>query len=123
MVGVPGAGVGDLAVGDRRDWRYLAVLTAYGAAWLPWFATLDRQMYYFYASALAPFLVMPLALTLGQMLGRAAQSRERRGTGLRAVCLYLGLVVADFICLHPILTGLPITAASWQDHLWLPSRR
>ncbi len=35
----------------RRDWRYAAVLTGYGAGLLPWFATLDRQMYYFYAVA------------------------------------------------------------------------
>ncbi len=107
----------------RRDWRYIAVLTAYGAAWLPWFGALDRQMYFFYATVMAPFLVMLLALALGQILGRAAESRERRGTGLLAVCLYLGLVVANFIWLYPILTGLPITPASWQHHLWLPSWR
>ncbi|WP_433665290.1 dolichyl-phosphate-mannose--protein mannosyltransferase [Nocardia sp. CA-128927] len=105
----------------RRDWRYLAVLAGYAAGWLPWFAVLDRQMYYFYATAMAPFLVMLVALALGQLLGRATESSERRGTGLLLVCLYLGLVIANFAWNYPILTALPITLSTWQQHLWLPS--
>jgi dolichyl-phosphate-mannose--protein O-mannosyl transferase len=107
----------------RKDWRYATVLTGYGAAFLPWLTTLDRQMYYFYAVALAPFMVMGIALVLGDILGRATSSYERRGTGLLAVCLYVGLVVANFIWLWPILTGLPITPEMWQNQLWLPSWR
>ncbi|MDV6275230.1 phospholipid carrier-dependent glycosyltransferase [Rhodococcus erythropolis] len=105
----------------RRDWRYAVVLTGYGAAYLPWFATLDRQMYYFYAVALAPFMVMGFALVLGDVLGKASASVERRTTGLLAVSLYIGLVVANFVYLWPILTAMPITPESWQNHLWLPS--
>jgi dolichyl-phosphate-mannose--protein O-mannosyl transferase len=95
----------------RRDWRYAAVLTGYGAGLIPWFFTLDRQMYYFYAVPLAPFLVMGIAPS------------ERRSLGLLAVCIYLGLVIANFIWLWPILTALPITPGNWHDHLWLPSWR
>lgn len=121
----------------RRDWRYAAVLTGYVALLLPWFATLDRQMYYFYAVALAPFLMMALALALGDILGTArralprgstgattrAEPSERRSLGLLTVCLYLGLVIANFVWLWPILTGLPITPGNWHNHLWLPSWR
>lgn len=121
----------------RRDWRYAAVLTGYGAALLPWFLTLDRQMYYFYAVVLAPFLVMAIALVLGDLLGPAQRavprgpvgvfvptvSSERRSLGLLIVCLYLGLVIANFIWLWPILTALPISPGAWQNHLWLPSWR
>jgi dolichyl-phosphate-mannose-protein mannosyltransferase len=122
----------------RRDWRYAAVLTGYGAGLLPWFLTLDRQMYYFYAVALAPFLVMGVALALGDMLGPTRRipvprspvgtylpvaPDERHALGLLAVCLYLGLVIANFIWLWPILTALPITPGNWHDHLWLPSWR
>lgn len=114
-----------------RDWRYAAVLVGYAAAWLPWFVTMDRQMYYFYAVALAPFLVMGLALVCGEVIGSArgrlgatrAATDERRGTGLLAVALYLGLVVANFVWLWPILTALPITPEMWQQQLWLPSWR
>ncbi|MFB8006482.1 dolichyl-phosphate-mannose--protein mannosyltransferase [Nocardia sp. NPDC056000] len=123
----------------RRDWRYAAVLVAYGAGLLPWFLQLDRQMYYFYAVPLAPFLMMAVALVLGDVLGHApaigrrlsgqpdwqhlAPPSERQGLGLMLVCLYLALVIANFIWLWPILTGAPITPGSWHDHLWLPSWR
>ncbi|WP_072806973.1 dolichyl-phosphate-mannose--protein mannosyltransferase [Rhodococcoides yunnanense] len=107
----------------RRDWRFAVVLTGYAAGFLPWFTTLDRQMYYFYAVALAPFMVMGFALVLGQIIGSARASAERRGTGLLLVCLYVGLVIANFIWLWPILTAMPITPELWQQELWLPSWR
>ncbi|MFD6449493.1 dolichyl-phosphate-mannose--protein mannosyltransferase [Nocardia sp. NPDC055165] len=122
----------------RRDWRYAAVLVGYGAGLLPWFLTLDRQMYFFYAVVLAPFLVMGTALALGDILGSArpagiprsptgtylpAPVNERYALGLLIVSIYLGVVIANFVWLWPILTGQPITPANWQDHLWLPSWR
>src|SRR6478752_5553830 len=48
----------------RMDWRYAAVLVAYGAGYLPWFTNLDRQMYFFYVTPLAPFLVIGITLVL-----------------------------------------------------------
>ncbi|WP_280367537.1 dolichyl-phosphate-mannose--protein mannosyltransferase [Nocardia wallacei] len=118
----------------HRDWRYAAVLVGYCAGILPWFLDLDRQMYYFYAVPMAPFLVMGLALLLGDILGPAPFTRtpdgrkfliptERRTLTLLTVSLYLGIVVANFIWLWPILTAFPITPGNWQNHLWLPSWR
>ncbi len=66
----------------RTDWRYAAVLVGYSRGLLPWFVNIDRQMYYFYATPLAPFLVLGLTLVLGQILGSARNGYERRGTGL-----------------------------------------
>ncbi|EHR52726.1 dolichyl-phosphate-mannose--protein O-mannosyl transferase [Saccharomonospora marina XMU15] len=107
----------------RFDWRYAAVLVGYLAGLLPWFANLDRQMYFFYATPMAPFLVLGLTLVLGQLLGSARHGLERRGTGLLVVALYTGLVVANFVWLWPVLNGDPITNARWQAELWLPSWR
>jgi dolichyl-phosphate-mannose--protein O-mannosyl transferase len=107
----------------RLDWRYVAVLVGYAAGLLPWFTMIDRQMYFFYVTPMAPFLVLGLTLVLGEVLGRADAGRERRGTGLLAVALYVGLVVANFVWLWPILNGVPITNAIWQAQLWLPSWR
>ena len=111
----------------RRDWRYAAVWVGYCAGWLPWFADIDRQMYFFYASTLGPFLVMAIALILGDILhppGRAArQTRERRTLGLIAVSCYMALVVTNFAWLFPILTGLPISQETWNMEIWLPSWR
>ena len=89
----------------RVDWRYAAVVVAYLAGLLPWFTNLDRQMYFFYATPMAAFLVLGLVLVLGQILGAGRDGPERRGTGLLVVALYLGLVVANFEWLWPILNG------------------
>ena len=108
---------------SRMDWRYAAVLVGYCAGYLPWFTNLDRQMYYFYATPLAPFLVLGLVLVLGEILGSAREYYERRKTGLLVVALYVGLVVANFVWLWPILNGEPITQDRWQAEMWLPSWR
>jgi dolichyl-phosphate-mannose--protein O-mannosyl transferase len=107
----------------RFDWRYAAVLVGYGAGILPWFANIERQMYYFYMTPVAPFLVLATVLMMGEILGPAAAPRERRQTGLLVVGLWVGLVVANFMWLWPILVGLPITPEMWEAQLWLPSWR
>ncbi|WP_204801988.1 dolichyl-phosphate-mannose--protein mannosyltransferase [Mycobacterium riyadhense] len=107
----------------RRDWRYAAVLVGYCAGWLPWFADIDRQMYFFYAATMGPFLVMALALILGDILYHPGQGRERRTLGLITVCCYVALVVTNFAWLFPVLTGLPISQQTWDMEIWLPSWR
>ena len=67
-------------------------------------------MYYFYMTPVAPFLVIAITLVLGEILGKASAGSERRSTGLLVVALYVGVVVANFIWLWPILNGIPITA-------------
>jgi dolichyl-phosphate-mannose-protein mannosyltransferase len=107
----------------RRDWRYAVVLVGYCAGWLPWFAEIDRQMYFFYASTMAPFLVMAIALICGDILYKRGQNAERRTLGLLVVCFYIALVLTNFAWLFPVLTGLPISQATWNMQIWLPSWR
>ncbi|GFG66999.1 putative dolichyl-phosphate-mannose--protein mannosyltransferase [Mycobacterium kubicae] len=107
----------------RRDWRYAVVLVGYCAGWLPWFAEIDRQMYFFYAATMAPFLVMGIALILGDILHQPRQGRERRTLGLILVSCYVALVVTNFAWLFPVLTGLPISQQTWNMEIWLPSWR
>ncbi len=112
----------------RRDWRYAAVLTAYATGLLPWFAAIDRQMYFFYATVMAPFLVIGLALCCGDILRAATGSGEhrtarpeRRTLAMLLVSVYVALVVANFVWLWPILTGSPISPTMWHQQIWLPS--
>jgi dolichyl-phosphate-mannose-protein mannosyltransferase len=107
----------------RADWRYGAVLVGYGAGYLPWFLDIDRQMYFFYATPLAPFLVLGLTLMLGDVVGAARGGAERRATGLAVLALYLGLAVANFAWLWPIMVGDTITNAHWNAEMWMPSWR
>ena len=107
----------------RFDWRYGAVLVGWAAGVLPWIANIDRQMYFFYMTPVAAFLVLATVLVMGEILGRAGASAERRQTGLLVVGLWVGAVVANFAWLWPILVGMPITPEMWDSQLWLPSWR
>ena len=107
----------------KRDWRYGAVLVGYCAGFLPWFADIDRQMYFFYAVAMAPFLVMAIALICGDILYKPAQGPERRTLGVLAVCCYIALVITNFAWLFPVLTGMPVSTGTWNMEIWLPSWR
>ena len=107
----------------RRDWRYAAVLVGYCAGWLPWFADIDRQMYFFYAATMAPFLAMAIALILGDILYKPGQGAERRSLGLILVSCYVAMVLTNFAWLFPILTGQPISQNTWNMEIWLPSWR
>ncbi len=107
----------------RRDWRYAAVLVGYCAGWLPWFVDIDRQMYFFYAVVMAPFLVMTIALICGDILYRPRRSRERHTLGMLVVSCYVAVVLTNFAWLFPVLTGTPISQTTWNMEIWLPSWR
>lgn len=107
----------------KRDWRYAAVLVGYGAGHLPWFVDIDRQMYFFYATTMAPFLVLAIALILGDILYKPTRNTERRTLALLVVSFYVALVLTNFAWLYPILTGLPISQSTWNMQIWLPSWR
>lgn len=107
----------------RRDWRYAVVLTGYCAGWLPWFADIDRQMYFFYATPMAPFLIILITLILGDILYPRSTEPERRTLGLLVVCFYVALVITNFAWMYPILTGLPISPSTWNMEIVLPSWR
>ena len=106
-----------------RDGRYVFPLVGYAAGYLPWFFQHDRQMYFFYAAVMVPFFVMMVSLVLGEISGRSSDPPRRRIIGRTIVCLYLALVIVNFIFMLPILSGTPITQAEWNMQLWLPSWR
>lgn len=114
----------------RRNRAFLIPLVGFAAGFLPWLAAFDRQMYFFYATAFIPFVIVLLALILGQMVGhgkpirwrwvtRIAGGTMRRGT-FAAAC-YLALVVAMFFYFAPILYGFIIPESWYQSMMWLPS--
>ncbi|MBP2450436.1 dolichyl-phosphate-mannose--protein mannosyltransferase [Mycolicibacterium lutetiense] len=107
----------------RRDWRFGVVLVGYSAGFLPWFFDIDRQMYFFYATVMAPFLILAIALILGDILYQPRQNPERKTLGLLVVCFYVALVIANFAWLYPVLTGIPVSQSTWNLEIWLPSWR
>ena len=107
----------------RRDWRYAVALVGYCAGWLPWFANIDRQMYFFYAVPMAPFLVMLIALVLADIVYQPDTGPERHTLGVLVVSLYVALAVTNFAWLFPVLTGVPVSQTTWNLEMWLPSWR
>ncbi|MFY9191064.1 MAG: phospholipid carrier-dependent glycosyltransferase [Lawsonella sp.] len=120
----------------HHDPRYVVVLSGYAAAWIPWLLTWDRQMYFFYASAIVPFLCMGLGMALAELDGwvpatppdsanRFRKWFARWGQDLRfgrvIVSVYMGLVVANFVWILPSVLGTPITPGLWKYQHWLPT--
>ena len=66
---------------------------------------------------------MGIALILGDILYAPRQGPERHTLGLLVVCFYVALVITNFTWLFPVLTGLPISQATWDMQIWLPSWR
>lgn len=50
-----------------RDSRWVFMLAAFAAGFLPWLIDFDRQMYFFYATNFIPWIIVGLALILGQI--------------------------------------------------------
>jgi dolichyl-phosphate-mannose-protein mannosyltransferase len=114
-----------------RDWRAGAVWIAFIAGWVVWFKDAKRTMFLFYMAPLVPFLIIGLTLALGVLLGPALRrtgdlyrdhrASIRRQWGIAGLCVYLGLVVADFAWMWPLFTGGLRTYQQWHAHIWLPS--
>lgn len=121
--------VGSVVVRGPPGLAVRVVLVAYGAAFAPWFANIDRQMYFFYATLMAPFLIIGLALCLGDVLRYGATIPRRANDSpsdrqiliVGLVALYLAVVILNFAWLWPVLTGVPITKLHWHQEIWLPS--
>jgi dolichyl-phosphate-mannose--protein O-mannosyl transferase len=102
-----------------RDWRFGVPLVAMLSTYLPWFANADRPVFFFYTITMVPFTVISLALALGVILGPADDPRRRRGGII--VGVVLGLVVADFAYIYPVLTDKLLWHSDWYARMWLGS--
>nr|WP_233195513.1 phospholipid carrier-dependent glycosyltransferase [Corynebacterium sp. 13CS0277] len=97
----------------RRRWGVVLPLVAFAAGFLPWVVGYDRQMYFFYATALVPFTVVLLAQLLQQL--------RRTRIGAAAVPVYLSLICVSFVYWLPIIYGIALPKAYIDSLLWLPS--
>ncbi len=94
------------------------MLALIGATWLPWFNYGDRPIFYFYAVAIAPFLVLAITLVLGYVLGPPGATRQRRMWGAVAVGAYLLVVLVNTSYLYPVLVGDWIPYDGYSARMW-----
>ena len=104
-----------------RDWRAGAILTAFAAGFLPWFAYPERTMFFFYTLPFAPFMILSLVYVLGRFLPTDGQVPWHSRRVLWIAGLFLALVVAVSAFFLPVWTGEMITYENWRNHLWIPS--
>ncbi|WP_420713902.1 dolichyl-phosphate-mannose--protein mannosyltransferase [Arthrobacter sp. H14-L1] len=105
----------------RRDWRAGAILAGLAAGYLPWLLYPNRTIFFFYAIAYEPYLILALVLVLGLILGTAADPRWRRIQGALLVGLFLVLVLAVSTYFYPIWTAELIPYEQWRNRMWMPS--
>lgn len=104
----------------RRDWRAGAILAGIAAGYLPWFMYPNRTMFFFYAIAFEPFLILALVYVLGLVLGPpqlSARLRRPRWIIVGAITVLILAVSAFFL---PIWTSERIPFDMWQIRMWLP---
>jgi dolichyl-phosphate-mannose-protein mannosyltransferase len=128
-----------------RDWRAEVVLLTFAAGWLVWLKDPKRTMFLFYMTPLIPFLILGLTLAIGvflrtdirRPLRRYVMNDEASGDDAGGedaelvlpprpwariiVCVYLGVVVANFIWMWPIFTGGLLTYDAWHARMWFTS--
>lgn len=102
----------------RFDGRFALPVVGFLASWVPWMIANDRQMYFFYATALIPFVLVAIAIIAGDVM--ACRPRGR-AIGVSIVAAYLAVVVAAFVFWLPIMTGIPLPVETFEMRLWLPS--
>ena len=102
----------------RRDWRFGVAIAGFLAAWVPWFRYDDRPIFYYYAVAMVPFMVIGLTLVLGYILGPPDAGARRRMWGAAIAGTTVLLVIANFAFFYPLYTDGLITHAQWMMRMW-----
>ncbi len=101
-----------------RDWRAQLAVVGALATWLPWLQYDDRPIFFFYAVAMLPFLVLALVLCLGRLVGPPGASARRRTTGVVVAGSFLVLVALNAAWFWPLWTDQLLTRGEWLDRMW-----
>nr|WP_237759904.1 phospholipid carrier-dependent glycosyltransferase [Arthrobacter alpinus] len=105
----------------KRDWRAGAILVGFAAGFLPWLFYPMRTIFFFYAIAYEPFMILAIVLVLGMILGKIGDPPWRRTQGAIIVGIFLVLTVAISAFFYPIWAAEIVPHEYWRQHMWLPS--
>ncbi len=104
---------------QRRDWRAGFVVVAALGMYVPWLLV-SRPQFLFYATPIAPFLVLALVYALKDLSElHVAGSRSR--PYLPLVVGFVVLSVGLFAWFWPALTGGPLSDEAFRLRAWFPS--
>lgn len=105
----------------RRDWRAGGILCAWAVGYLPWLMYPNRTIFFFYAIAYEPYMILAIVFCLGLILGpkTAPPWRRQQGAVIVGSLLVLAVLLSAFFL--PIWTADTITYDYWRSHMWMPS--
>ncbi|WP_431071519.1 dolichyl-phosphate-mannose--protein mannosyltransferase [Microbacterium phyllosphaerae] len=95
-------------------------LVGLAATYVPWLLFPERTIFQFYTVAMAPFLVIGLAVVLRQIAGRREDPLHRRQSGERTVMIFLAVVLLVSAFFYPVWTGMSVPYDFWLLHNWMP---
>ena len=101
-----------------RDWRFGLAVVGAGSTWLPWLMYDDRPIFFFYAIAMLPFMIIALTLAIGKLIGSSTLPSTRRTAGVIVAGSFVVLVVVNFAWFWPIWTNGLLTKSEWLDRIW-----
>lgn len=104
----------------KRESRAVVIVLFFLAGWLPWLQYQQRTIFSFYSIIILPAMVLALAASLGEILGKADASVLRAKRSLW-VLGFAVLVVLLSIFFLPLWTGETISYTYWHLHMWLPT--
>ncbi|WP_051425734.1 dolichyl-phosphate-mannose--protein mannosyltransferase [Jiangella gansuensis] len=102
----------------KRDWRAGAILAGVIATWVPWLIFVDRTIFYFYAVAVIPFMVLAVVFALGLIIGPRDASPSRRAIGVAIAGGYVLVVLAAAAYFYPIHVDQLIPYDDWRARMW-----
>ncbi len=105
----------------KRDWRAGAILAGWAAGFVPWLFYPERTIFFFYAIAYEPFMILAIVMVLGMVMGKVGDPPWRRQQGAVIVGLFLTLAVALSAYFYPVWAAEMISYDYWRLHMWLPS--
>jgi len=101
-----------------RDWRYGVAVVGTLSTWLPWLQYDDRPIFFFYAIAILPFVVIALTLSIGTLIGPSRLPSTRRTIGVVVSGAFVVLVLVNYAWFWPIWTNGLLTSSEWLDRIW-----
>jgi dolichyl-phosphate-mannose--protein O-mannosyl transferase len=97
----------------KQDDRVAPLLLALAAGMIPWLFVGQRTIFFFYAVALSPWLVL--------LVVYAIMRSQRYALGQILSSLFVIAVVVNFIYFLPILDAQPLPYDQWHARMWFSS--
>ena len=98
----------------RREQSAGLILMFWLASYLPWLAFPERTMFFFYAIAFQPFMVLGIVYIAAKAFEKAETRAERRR-------YFLGLIALIALCFayfYPLFVGGVMTYTDWYARMW-----